>query len=86
MLMLEVKLVKMYKNENADKLKAYVDVLIGEAIEIRGCKLIQGDKGLFVGLPRQKGKNDQWFPIVKIHDDELFREIQYVVKEGYKDV
>lgn len=45
------------KQENG-KVKAYADVTIGNAITLRGIKLIAGEKGDFVAMPTRKYEKD----------------------------
>lgn len=45
------------KQENS-KVKAYADVTIGNAITLRGIKLISGEKGDFVAMPSRKYQKD----------------------------
>lgn len=45
------------KQENG-KVKAYADVTIGNAITLRGIKLVSGEKGDFVAMPTRKYEKD----------------------------
>ena len=46
------------------KLRAFFDVRTTEGIVIKGFKLVEGVNGLFVGMPSQKGKDDEFFDTV----------------------
>jgi len=46
------------------KLRAFFDVKTNEGIVIKGFKLVEGVNGLFVGMPSQKGKDDEFFDTV----------------------
>ena len=39
---------------NEDKLKGFVNVTFDDCFVVRGCKIIQGNKGYFVSMPSQK--------------------------------
>jgi stage V sporulation protein G len=41
-------------------LKAYVDIEC-EGIIIKGFRVIDGKNGVFVSMPREKGKDDKWY-------------------------
>lgn len=56
--------VNRYENENS-RIKAFADVTIGNAVTLKGIKLIANEKGVMVGMPSSKGKdkdgNDKYF-------------------------
>ncbi len=45
--------------------------------------VLKGSKGLFVSLPRKKGKDEKWFNEVSIQGEELYRDFQKYVLEEY---
>ena len=58
-----MKIDRMNKGEWG-KLRAFFDVKTNEGIVIKGFKLVEGVNGLFVGMPSQKGKDDEFFDTV----------------------
>jgi len=58
-----MKIDRMNKGEWG-KLRAFFDVRTNEGIVIKGFKLVEGVNGLFVGMPSQKGKDDEFFDTV----------------------
>jgi stage V sporulation protein G len=46
------------------KLRAFFDLRTNEGIVIKGFKLVEGINGMFVGMPSQKGKDDEFFDTV----------------------
>jgi stage V sporulation protein G len=56
-----VEVVGLRRFENDDsKLKAFVDVAIGEFI-VKGLRILQGQKGLYLAMPQEKGKDGRWY-------------------------
>ncbi len=56
-----------YTPINSDgKIKGYLTIKTSEGFEMKGFKLIEGENGLFVGAPSQKGKDEQWYDMVWI--------------------
>ena len=53
----DVSSVRMSRGE-WNKVRAYATVTLTNGMSIRGIKLIQGSKGLFVGMPSRKTKKD----------------------------
>lgn len=56
-----MKIVRMFKPEKSEKLKAFFDIETSEGITIKGFTLIQGEKNLFVGAPSSKGKDGKYY-------------------------
>ena len=46
------------------KLRAFFDLSTNEGIVIKGFKLVEGVNGSFVGMPSQKGKDEEFFDTV----------------------
>ena len=46
------------------KLRAFFDLRTNEGIVIKGFKLVEGVNGMFVGMPSQKGKDEEFFDTV----------------------
>ena len=51
------------------KLRAFFDIKTEEGIVIKGFKLVEGINGLFVGMPSQKGKDEEFFDTVFMEKD-----------------
>ncbi len=64
-------------------LKAYCDVAIADAFLIKGLRVIERHKGLFVSLPRQQGKNGTWYDSVTALTKQAQAELERVVLEAY---
>lgn len=43
---------------------AYFDLRTSDGLVVKGFKLIDGDRGHFVGMPSQKGKDDKYYDTV----------------------
>ena len=54
--MISVTDVRVRPAENMGNLKAFADITIDECFVVHGLKVIDGKKGLFVGMPSRKGK------------------------------
>ena len=63
-----MKIDRMNKGEWG-KLRAFFDLRTNEGIVIKGFKLVEGVNGLFVGMPSQKGKDDEFFDTVFMERD-----------------
>lgn len=72
------------KKEN--KLKAYVNVTVDNALAVRGMKVISGEKGLFVSMPSRKRKDGKYEDIVHPINNETRQEMEKVILEEYNRV
>lgn len=67
-----------------EKLKAYASICFDDAFLIKGLKVVNGSKGMFVAMPSRKTKHGEYldicFPITK----ELREEVNNAVLEVYR--
>jgi len=83
--MAKVEVKRINVINGTSNLKAYCDVLFGNFILICGCKVVEGPNGLFAALPTTKGKEDKWYPVVRLESDEYYQEFQKVVIAKYNN-
>jgi len=81
---LDIKVQRIFKLENSESLKAFVDICINDVLEIKGLRVMDGKNGLFVSMPRQKSKDNRWFDRVKCLSKELYEHISDEVLTSYK--
>lgn len=82
---IEVKVNRIHKFEDNDKtLRAFADIEINGALLIKGLQVVQGKKGLFVSMPRQKGKDNKWYESVRALTPQIKSDIFSVVLAAYK--
>ena len=56
---LEFKVERIYKLEGDGNTKAFVDLVINDGLLIKGLRIVNGQKGLFVSMPREQGKDSR---------------------------
>ena len=78
-----IEVARVHKLENGSSLKAFVDVVVEEAFVIKGVRIIEGKKGLFIGMPKSEGKDGKWYDVVKILNDDLKQKFQDTVLAAY---
>jgi DNA-binding cell septation regulator SpoVG len=82
-----IKVVSVHPTAQTGPIRAFVTITIGEALEIRGCKVIQqvGQRA-WVSLPDRKNEEGTgYFPIVKALDDRLKTAITAAVLEAWRN-
>ena len=65
-------------------IKAFCDLAVGELLLIRSFRIIEGKKGLFVAMPRELGKNGQWYDSIVPMTKEAREAIQRVILDAYE--
>jgi stage V sporulation protein G len=74
---------RIFKLDTDSKLKAFADVSFS-GILIKGFSVVNGEKGLFVSMPRHQGKDGKWYNIVTPATKELKQQLTEVILEAYK--
>lgn len=82
---LEFKVARLHKLDIEGSLKAYVDILLNQAILFKGIRIVEGKRGLFVSMPREKGKDGKWYEIVRPMSREVKERISMAVLSVYND-
>lgn len=68
------------------KLKAFANITFDDAFVVRGLKIIEGDKGLFVAMPSKKGKDGVYRDIAHPVTNEMRKKIENAVLAKYEKV
>jgi stage V sporulation protein G len=79
-----LEVVRLYRFEGDSKIKAFVDVAIGDFI-IKGLRILQGQKGLFLGLPQEKSKDGKWYNVFYPKTKEARQSLSDVVLAAYQE-
>lgn len=74
---LNLKVARIYKLPSEGAIKAFVDLSVNDSLLIKGFRIVEGPKGLFVTMPQDKGKNDRWYNTV----DCLSKRIRFTVTD-----
>ena len=74
---------RMYKLDTDSKLKAFADVSFS-GIVVKGFSVVEGEKGLFVSMPRHQGKDGKWYNTVNPSTKEIKQQLSEAVLEAYK--
>jgi len=80
---LPVQISRIHKLEGDSKLKAFVDISLAGLI-VKGLRLIQGEKGLFLAMPKQQGKDGRWYSTVYPVDKETHQQLTRQVLAAYQ--
>jgi stage V sporulation protein G len=83
--LLDFKIIKIHRFEDGSRLKAFVDLGINDALLIKGIRIVEGEKGLFVSMPQEQGKDDKWYDRVRCLNNDVRQLISQKVLEAYEN-
>ena len=81
---LDLKVVRLHRFDGDSKLKAFVDLSIGDFI-VKGLRIMQGQKGLFLAMPQEKGKDGKWYSSFYPATDEAKQNLSSIVLTAYEE-
>ena len=82
---LSFKVTRLHRIEGESSLKAFVDVALNESLLLKGLRIVQGKNGLFVSMPREKGKDERWYETVHPLSKEIKLKISSIILSAYSD-
>ena len=62
---IDIKVLKIHRLASDSRIKAFADIGINDALLIKGIRVVQGKKGLFVSMPVEQSKNERWYERVR---------------------
>ncbi len=80
---IKVGVARLHRLDGNGSLKAFADVVIEDSFLIKGMRIVEGKKGLFVGLPGELGKNGKWYNSVEPITDEAKSALAGMLLETY---
>ena len=80
---IDIKVIKIHRLPQDSRIKAFVDLGINDALLIKGIRIVQGKKGLFISMPVEQGKNERWYEQVRCLNQDIRSLIAQKVLEAY---
>lgn len=80
----ELAVKRINKLDGTGTLKAFCDLAVAESFLITGIRVIAGKKGLFVSMPREQGKDGNWYDTVVPLSKETRQQISDLVLGAYQ--
>lgn len=82
---MEIKILNIRKVSNTTSpILAFLDVQIDSLI-VDGMKIVCGKNGMFVSYPREQGKDQKWYDIVRPVDIIIKTQIETELMNKYKE-
>ena len=80
---LKISVTRLHTLDGTGATKAFCDISILDSLVINGLRVVAGEKGLFVSMPREEGKDGKWYNTVIPLKREVKDEIEKIVLEAY---
>jgi stage V sporulation protein G len=72
-----------FRNLTMGKIRASLDIRTTEGFIIRGFKVVEGEKGLFVGMPSERTRTGKYLDLVRIEDPTLKEMLESLILDEY---
>ena len=80
----DIQVSRIYRFDGDSKLKAFVDISLAGVV-VKGLRVVDGSKGLFVSMPHHLGKDGKWYSTVYPTTKEIQKELSDLVLAAYKE-
>jgi stage V sporulation protein G len=82
---IDIRVNRIHRFEDEEKkLRAFADIEINGSLLVKGVHIIKGKNGIFVSMPRKKGKDGVWYETVQALTPEAKTQISSVVLSAYE--
>ena len=80
---MKMTVARIHKLDGSGATKAFCDLSVFDCLIIKGIRVVEGEKGLFVSMPSETGKDGKWYNTVIPVSREVKDEIEKIVLEAY---
>lgn len=80
----DIQISRIYRVDGDTKVKAFVDISLGGVV-IKGLRVVDGEQGLFVGMPAHQGKDGKWYDTVYPSTKEIKQQLNDAILSAYKE-
>jgi stage V sporulation protein G len=79
-----VSVERIYRLDNDSALKGFADISLCDSVVLKGLRIVEGKKGLFVGMPQQLGKDGKWHSTIAITDESLKDRLNELILSAFE--
>lgn len=80
-----VQVSRLRRLQTDSNVKAFADVTFAGMFMVKGLRIVEGKNGLFVGMPREKGKDGKWYETAHPLTKEFRELLNDVVLAAYEN-
>ena len=81
----EIKVERIYRLDSDSSLKGFADISIAGSFIVKGLRIVAGKDGLFVGMPREQGKDGKWYNRVTLADEAVREKLTSMVLSAFEE-
>ena len=82
---MDIEVSRIFRFDGDGPVKAMADIVIEGQFAIKGFKVVNGKKGLFVGAPGKQGKDGRWYDSACPITDEAKQALTETVIKAYEE-
>lgn len=82
---LSLKVTRLHRINGEGNLKAFADIALNESLLLKGLRIVEGRNGLFVSMPREKGRDNRWYETVHPLSKQVKEEIANAILSVYNN-
>ena len=79
----QIEIVRLNRLDGDGAVKAFCDVSLFNSVVIKGLRVVNGRKGLFVSMPREQGKDGKWYETVRLLNNDIKQVVEQSVLEAF---
>ena len=83
--MLDIEIANIYRLEGSGPLKAFCDIIVSGIVLIKGIRIVEGRKGLFVRMPAKTGKDGKWYDSIRPMSKEIREALNEIVIKAFTE-
>jgi len=83
--MLDIEVAKIHRLEGDGATKAFCDIIVSDALLIKGIRIMDGKNGLFVKMPTKQGKDGKWYDSIRPTSKEIKDALNDVIIKAFND-
>ncbi len=83
--MVDIKVARMYRLEGDGATKAFCDIIVSDALLVKGIRVMDGKNGLFVRMPAKQGKDGKWYELIQPTSKEIEDALNDVIIKAFND-
>jgi len=80
---IKLEVVRIHKLDGSSPTKAFCDLSVFGSFVIKGLRIVEGEGGLFVSMPREEGRDGKWYNTVIPLKREVRDAVEKLVLEAY---
>jgi stage V sporulation protein G len=80
----EIRVERIYRLDSDSALKGFADISIAGSFIIKGLRIVSGKNGLFVGMPREQGKDGKWYNTIHLVNEALREKLANMVLAAFE--